>query len=315
MLVKTTGRGGHYRPGYHFGIVNLIDRLRTSSDGVTREKILTDLLTVECHETIRATLSRRRAVIHPDDVEDLRSQVVLRLLKRLTSLSASEPIDSFPDYVAVVTYHVVDDYVRSRDPQRALMANRLKYVLTRNPAFALWQAGPELVCGLAGWKGSHPAPLDVASTMDCDRIDDSLASLFRETGRALPFQAVVTLFVRSRAPEVVDSTDEDASKRVESRQLLGRLWKEILDLPSRQRVALLLNLRDSGLPQFILCGIATFDAVASAIGWSAETLASSWNELPFDDARIAKLLGATPQQVINLRKSARARMERRMVKW
>jgi DNA-directed RNA polymerase specialized sigma24 family protein len=315
MLVKTMAGRRHYRQGYHFPIVNLIDRLRESSDGVTREKILTDLLTVECQETIRATLNRRRAVIHPDDVEDLRSQVVLRLLRRLTSPGATETIDSFPDYVAVVTYHVVDDYVRGRDPQRALMANRLKYVLTRNPAFALWPVGPELVCGLAAWKGSHPAPLDAASAMDCQRIDDSLASLFRESGRAVPFQAVVTLFVRSRAPEVFEAIEEDASKRVESRQLLDRLWKEIVDLPHRQRVALLLNLRDGGLPQFILCGIATLDAVASALGWSADALAGVWSELPFDDARIGALLGATPQQVINLRKSARARMERRMAKW
>ena len=295
--------------------MNLLDRLRHSSDGVTREQILTDLLTVECHATIRATLNRRRAVIQPDDVEDLHSQVVLRLLRRLTSLRASEPIESFDDYVAVVTYHVVDDYVRSRDPQRALMANRLRYVLTRNPAFAIWPVGPELVCGFAEWKGTNPAPLNVASTMDCDRIDDSLAALFRELGRALPFQAVVTLFVRSRAPVVAETSEEDASKQVESRQLLERLWKEILALPSRQRAALLLNLRDGELPQFIICGIATLETLASAIGWSADALASAWSELPFDDARIASILGTKPQQVINLRKSARARLQRRMARW
>jgi DNA-directed RNA polymerase specialized sigma24 family protein len=314
MLLKTeAGRRDYQR--YHSSIVNLLDRLRESRDGVTREKILTDLLTVECHHTIRAALNRRRAVIRPDDVEDLHSQVVLRLLKRLTSLNASEPIDSFDDYVAVVTYHVVDDYVRGRDPQRALIANRVKYVLTRNPAFAIWTIGPELVCGLAAWKGSHPAPLDVASTMDRDRIDDSLASLFHEIGRAIPFQAVVTLFVRSRAPEVREGMEEDASKRIESRELLERLWNEILALPFRQRVALLLNLRDGALPQFVLCGIAAFDAVASAIGWTAEALANAWNELPFDDARIGTILGARTQQVINLRKSARARLQRRMAKW
>jgi hypothetical protein len=209
----------------------------------------------------------------------------------------------------------VDDYVRDRDPQRALMANRLKYVLTRNPAFALWPAGPELVCGMAAWKGSHPAPLDVASTMDVDRIDESLASLFRETGRAIPFQAVVTLFMRSRAPEVRDATEEDSSRRVESRQLLARLWTEILALPSRQRIALLLNLREGELPQFVISGIATFDAVAAAVGWSAEALANAWSELPFDDARIGSMLTLPPQQVINLRKSARARLQRRMAKW
>jgi DNA-directed RNA polymerase specialized sigma24 family protein len=295
--------------------VNLIDRLRQSSDGVTREKILSDLLTVECHETIGAALNRRRAVIHPNDVEDLRSQVVLRLLKRLTSLSASEAIDSFHDYVAVVTYHVVDDYVRRRDPQRAVMANRLKYVLTRNPAFAIWSNGPELACGLAAWRGTNPGPLDAAAAVDPDRMDASLEALFAGVGRAVPFQTVVTLFVRSRSPERPDATTDDASLRVESRQLLGRLWTEIGDLPQRQRVALLLNLRDGGLPQFVLCGIATLEALAAAVGWSADELAGAWTELPFDDQRISVLLGVTTQQVINLRKSARARLQRRMAKW
>ncbi len=37
-----------------------------------------------------------------------------------------------------------------------------------------------------------------------------------------------------------------------------------------------------------------------------------WNDLPLEDSSIAELLGATRQQVINLRKCARERLERRM---
>jgi hypothetical protein len=37
-----------------------------------------------------------------------------------------------------------------------------------------------------------------------------------------------------------------------------------------------------------------------------------WKELPLDDLTIAGRLGATRQQVINLRKSARARLVRRL---
>jgi hypothetical protein len=37
-----------------------------------------------------------------------------------------------------------------------------------------------------------------------------------------------------------------------------------------------------------------------------------WDELPLDDLKIAARLGMTRQQVINLRKSARARLARRM---
>ena len=45
----------------------------------------------------------------------------------------------------------------------------------------------------------------------------------------------------------------------------------------------------------------------------AEELAGMWNSLPLDDRGIAERLGITRQQVINLRKSARARLARRMV--
>jgi hypothetical protein len=47
----------------------------------------------------------------------------------------------------------------------------------------------------------------------------------------------------------------------------------------------------------------------------AEELARMWNDLPIDDMRIATRLGIKRQQVINLRKAARARLARRLVAW
>jgi hypothetical protein len=43
-----------------------------------------------------------------------------------------------------------------------------------------------------------------------------------------------------------------------------------------------------------------------------EEFAEIWNHLPLDDNRIAEILNLTRQQVINLRKSARERLARRM---
>ena len=40
-----------------------------------------------------------------------------------------------------------------------------------------------------------------------------------------------------------------------------------------------------------------------------------WNQLPLDDNTISERLGLTRQQVINLRKSARERLARRMDIW
>jgi len=79
---------------------------------------------------------------------------------------------------------------------------------------------------------------------------------------------------------------------------------------------LLLSLRDANgrgvLTLLPLTGIASIRQIAEALAMSAEKLATMWNELPVEDAIIAASLGVTRQQVINLRKCARARLLRRI---
>ena len=91
---------------------------------------------------------------------------------------------------------------------------------------------------------------------------------------------------------------------------------EICQLPRRQRVALLLNLRN---PQGIniitllpVTSIATFEQIAQTLEIPAGEFETLWADLPLDDLSIATYLGATRQQVINLRKTARERLLRRM---
>ncbi len=100
------------------------------------------------------------------------------------------------------------------------------------------------------------------------------------------------------------------------REYLRRLWDEVCQLPVRQRVALLLNLRDEqgrGVAVLLpLTGTASIRAIAEALEIPVAELADLWSTLPHDDARIADRLGVTRQQVINLRKSARDRLVRRL---
>lgn len=107
-----------------------------------------------------------------------------------------------------------------------------------------------------------------------------------------------------------------AEEELERRGYLARLWAEILLLPRNQRAALLLNLRDArggdALGLLPHTGVASIRQIAEAVGCPAEEFAALWNELPLDDARIAARLGLARQQVINLRKSARERLGRRM---
>jgi len=109
----------------------------------------------------------------------------------------------------------------------------------------------------------------------------------------------------------------DVLTQMEQRAHLERLWTEICQLPQRQRFALLLNLRDArsqdALVLFTMTGIASLHRIAEVIEWPAEEFAAIWNKLPLEDTVIAANLGVTRQQVINLRKSARERLARRMV--
>jgi len=103
---------------------------------------------------------------------------------------------------------------------------------------------------------------------------------------------------------------------LEQHLYLSRLWEEVASLPALQRAALLLNLRDANSDSVIAfvphLGIASKSEIAELVGVPEDRFAELWNDLPLEDSAIAKLLGITRQQVINLRKTARERLARRM---
>jgi hypothetical protein len=154
-----------------------------------------------------------------------------------------------------------------------------------------------------------------------------LAAIFNYAGGALPLDALVGAVAVLWGIEDREETDEDALARVidrrasagaelEAREYLRLLWEEIRQLPLRQRAALLLGLKEehgrSLLALLPLMGIAAMRQIAEALEMTAAQLAALWQQLPMDDTRIAARLQLTRQQVINLRKSARARLARRM---
>ncbi|HEX2121257.1 MAG TPA: hypothetical protein VHL59_06405, partial [Thermoanaerobaculia bacterium] len=101
---------------------------------------------------------------------------------------------------------------------------------------------------------------------------------------------------------------------LESRMSLRQLWTDVRKLAWKQRVALLLNLRDAHgrecLTLLPLTRTATIAEIGAAVGMSAEAFAALWHELPLSDAAIAELLEVTPRQVIKLRRLARERLRR-----
>jgi hypothetical protein len=101
------------------------------------------------------------------------------------------------------------------------------------------------------------------------------------------------------------------------KQRLSRVWEEILQLAPRQRAALLLNLRDdqggAAIVLLPMLRVASIEQIAEALEMGAEELAAIWGDLPMEDAIIGERLGATRQQVSNLRKCARERLSRRLM--
>ncbi len=209
----------------------------------------------------------------------------------------------------------------------------------------------KLIAGFAAWRGQSPytgrgGEAASLSRLSQDKrlfdslgggggsakLNEALATIFNHVGGPIELEDLVkTLAVLLQITDpVIESIDADSggagfeledkepdvSWRVEKRIFLQRLWEEVRQLPRQQRVALLLNLRDSEgrgcIALFPATGVATLRQLAAALEIGAEKLAEIWNELPLEDARIAEMLLLTRQQVINARKSARERLARRL---
>jgi RNA polymerase sigma factor (sigma-70 family) len=148
--------------------------------------------------------------------------------------------------------------------------------------------------------------------IELDRLVDALAIALAITDAKPEADGQID---DEQAIDRVPDPAPDALREISDREALTALWREVTALPANQRVALLLNLRDpdggSALHAMPSTGIVTRPELARVLEIGDAQLDEIWDELPLDDLTIAARLGLTRQQVINLRKSARARLARR----
>jgi DNA-directed RNA polymerase specialized sigma24 family protein len=290
------------------------------------------------------------------DGEDVYGEVILSLLTRLQEFKTNPTAAAIYDFrglVAAITYRACSNYLRKKNPQRASLKNKLRYILTRRGGFALWKTEEnEWLCGFTAWRHrkisgrtarlqqlrDNPGEFEQAALPREDvrgtQPADLLAAIFNWLDSPINFDDLVNIVAdllgikdQTAEPDSFSENRSNTSERlpdprvtiateVEQRIYLQRIWAEIGKLPPRQRSALLLNLTDPlghGVIALLpVIGIASFREIAEVLCMSAEQLADLWNDLPLDDAAIAVRLGVTRQQVINLRKSARERLARRM---
>ena len=208
----------------------------------------------------------------------------------------------------------------------------------------------ELIGGLVAWQTKHPrrkwlrqAWLQLRHTDPAAFLQKVLAGLDPQDIR--PGEWLLRIFTAVNEPVTLDElvelavvqwgkaselsaavfgadTERLAARQtsivteLEQRAYLRQLWEEIIELPHLQRVALLLNLRlpdgEGAIALLPLMGVATMRELAQTLDIPLSELQRLWPALPLDDRAVAERLQLTRQQVINLRKAARARLARRM---
>jgi DNA-directed RNA polymerase specialized sigma24 family protein len=277
------------------------------------------------------------------EIEDIQSDSILNVIAQLTRYKQNPskyPITDFRGLVATITYRAYADFFRKRSPRRNSLVNRLRYVLSHAPGFAVWKSDVTMLCGYQIWQRRPQSSGDghrsdilhtVASAAAAQFGEDDLKSLltviFDRVATPVPLDDLAAAVARalgvSDSPPVVADEEEflphaktpDPTLTFDRQIQVHKLWKEILELPPRQRKALLLNFADrkeNALAFLLIADCASIEEIATSLEMTPEELAAIWDSLPWEDSRIAENLDITRQQVINLRKSARERLHRRL---
>lgn len=283
--------------------------------------------------------------------EDLQGEVILGLVIRLQEIKkhhAQDSIRDFKNYVAVASYNICHEHLRRKYPERSSLRNKLRYVLSHRVDFAIWNdSSGAWLCGLASWRGrSRVTPDQLMAAEEAvirssggpptrgGQFTELLTRLFAQLNAPVDLEVLTDMVARltgiqrtsiqipndpgldEAATYVLRNEPGSLDQRIDQRTYLRQLWQEICQLPMRQRAAILLNLRDpQGNPALALLPVtatATIRQISDALEIPLEKLAGLWSQLPLEDSTIAGLLGATRQQVINLRKCARERLARHM---
>ena len=283
-----------------------------------------------------------------DYADDICNEVRLRLIRKLRALRRGEgdPIENLHAYVVSAATRTCYAFLREQHPERTRLRNRVRYAVSHQPdtelsadASGVWHCKTRKSLREAPQRGATVSFLDAPLTfLSKHRISTVsplpavVAALLEKLDTPIEFDRLVdalavvfgTVEIEIAAPAEPDADWMDArlvdpapnvSSTMQEREALRRIWDEIVALPPNQRTALLLNLRDpeGGAMVHVLpsTGVVTMAELAAALELDAEALGKMWNDLPLDDLAIASRLGLTRQQVINLRKSARARLSRR----
>ena len=317
----------------------------SAMDEVAADTALTVLLTEHVEPRLREIVhyKLRSYAGQSEEAEeraDVCNEILVQLLTQLTALRLNPQQDSirnFRSYVAVTAYRACYDYLRRKYPQRYSLKHKLRYTLTHINGLACWQVGDEWIAGLPAWQGQDAVrPASCWQALHEQRfarqsLPDLLQAIFAQFGHPLELDALVGMlaewqgladkpFVRGQQADdefaLVADQRTSVVDELTARAYLKQLWQEITQMTPRHCAALLLNLRDEqggcAIDLLLCMGVASLAQIAAAMAMTEAELVALWQSLPLEDAVIAERLHLTRQQVINLRRSARERLARRL---
>lgn len=294
----------------------------TTRGGDEASALLEEILLRHVVPLCRA-VTRRKRYSAPEGA-DIESEVAMRMIARLRAAKAGAepPVEDGRKYVLTVAFSACHALVRRRHPERARLKNRIRYVASHDPRLAIWERQDrDWAVGLRAHQGQTPGMEGPRAVPAKGELDEVLMAICK--GGPLALDDAVSLAADALGIHdggtvaEMDVADRGAPVELQlsQRSELEWLWREVLELPERQRAALLLNLRDDGghgvIELLPATGVATIRQIAAAVGMAVERFAGLWRDLPLEDARVGELLGVTRQQVINLRKAGRFRLLRR----
>jgi hypothetical protein len=226
-------------------------------------------------DKLGVTLSQSDARRDNEDALDLVQNIFSELTERFQS-EGSE-IRDVAAYTAVVAYHACAQYIRNRYPEHARLKNKIRYFLSHEPGFAVWET-PEgdVCCGYSGSPrdgqsldrarqallGSHEDISEVlfgrsagafegVKALDSMRFPDWRKVVDRIFYAIAPMQLDQLISILSALFRVKEQPKESGERlgknaqfdrRIHHQELMQMLWMILQDFDHRWLMAFLLNL-------------------------------------------------------------------------
>ncbi len=99
--------------------------------------VVKDVVEAIVRQKLSVSLSRSDSSRENEDALDLVQNVYSELTQAVQSEDSE--IRNLRSYAAVVTYHACAQYFRERYPEHTRLKNKIRYFLSHEPGFAVWE--------------------------------------------------------------------------------------------------------------------------------------------------------------------------------